>query len=128
MISDKVRSISDTYCICVPFSCAVHSGCGQWSPACFFGVLQHSAVFKIIPFYDQCPFEETDIVHFDLIKVDLSWYLLLSFYRCFVECILTYNAPVWYRSSSQADKKYTGMSQLTALWEHCSCFCQMHHL
>ena len=38
-------------------------------------------------------------------KVNVSQDLLLSFYRCSVESILTHNILVWFRSSSQADKK-----------------------
>ena len=38
-------------------------------------------------------------------KVNVSQSLLLSFYRCSVESILTHNILVWFRSSSQADRK-----------------------
>lgn len=40
-----------------------------------------------------------------LMKVNLSQQLLISFYRCSVESVLTYNILVWYSSSSVAEKK-----------------------
>lgn len=40
-----------------------------------------------------------------LSKVNLSQHLLISFYRCSIESVLTYNILVWYSSSSATDKK-----------------------
>ncbi len=38
-------------------------------------------------------------------KVNLSQYVLLSFYRCSVDSVLTHGKLAWYGSSSAADKK-----------------------
>ncbi len=38
-------------------------------------------------------------------KVNLSQQLLLSFYRCSIESVLTHGLLAWYGSSSAADKK-----------------------
>lgn len=38
-------------------------------------------------------------------KINLSGRLLVSFYRCSIESVLTYNMLVWYGSSSSGDKK-----------------------